>query len=178
MIKLISSKVFFALILACTMGCNGCSEKKEMSEADIARMQKELVKGNKKLHEKEIKAIDKYIEDRKWPMKTTSTGLRYWIYEPSNGVPAQEEDIALISYTISLLDGIVVYEATDDKPKHTRIGRDNVETGLHEALQLMKTGERAKFIFPSHLAFGFSGDSGKIPPNASVLYDIHLIAIQ
>ncbi|HEY8403763.1 MAG TPA: FKBP-type peptidyl-prolyl cis-trans isomerase [Flavobacteriales bacterium] len=178
MIKLFSSKIFFALIIACAMGCNGCSDKKDMTDVDIARMKKELIKSNKKMHEKEIKEIDKYIEERKWPMETTSTGLRYWIYERSNGERAQENDIALISYTISLLDGKVVYRTTDDKPKYVRIGRDNVETGLHEALQLMKTGERAKFIFPSHLAFGFSGDSGKIPPNASVLYDIHLIAIQ
>jgi gliding motility-associated peptidyl-prolyl isomerase len=178
MIKLITSKIFFAVLLAGVMGCNGCSEKKEVSEKDIARMQQELLKDNKKLHEKEIKTIDKYIADRKWPMQTSSTGLRYWIYEPSQGMHAKEEDIALISYTISLLDGKVVYETTDAKPKPVRIGRDNVETGLHEALQLMKTGERAKFIFPSHLAFGFSGDSGKIPPNASVLYDIHLISIQ
>jgi len=100
------------------------------------------------------------------------------IYQPNEGIKPVEEDIVTISYTISLLDGKTVYETTDAKPKYVRIGRDNVETGLHEALQLMRKGERARFIFPSHLAFGFTGDSGKIPPNASVLYDIHLISIQ
>lgn len=178
MIKIITSKIFFALIIACTLGCNGCSEKKEMTEADVARMQKDLIKDSKKQHEQEIKAIDKFIKERKWPMETTQTGLRYWIYQPNEGIKPVEEDIVTISYTISLLDGKTVYETTDAKPKYVRIGRDNVETGLHEALQLMRKGERARFIFPSHLAFGFTGDSGKIPPNASVLYDIHLISIQ
>jgi len=178
MIKLISSKIVLAVIIACTLGCNGCSEKKEVTDADIARAQRDLIKDSKKHHEKEIKQIDKYIKERKWPMETTQTGLRYWIYEPSNNKQAMAEDIATISYTISLLDDKVVYETTDANPKYVRIGRDNVETGLHEALQLMHVGERAKFIFPSHLAFGFTGDSGKIPPNASVLYDIHLISIQ
>jgi peptidylprolyl isomerase len=41
----------------------------------------------------------------------------------------------------------------------------------------MHEGDKAKFIFPSHLAFGFTGDSGKIPQNASVIYDIHLLKI-
>jgi len=91
MIKIITSKIFFALIIACTLGCNGCSEKKEMTEADVARMQKDLIKDSKKQHEQEIKAIDKFIKERKWPMETTKTGLRYWIYQPNEGIdlPAQ-----------------------------------------------------------------------------------------
>ncbi len=176
--QILSTRTLLVMILAASIGCNGCAEKKELSDAQIRRTQKNLIKENKKQHEREIQKIDEFITSRKWPMKTTKTGMRYWVYEPSQGAIPQPEDIATVSYTISLLDGTVAYEATDNHPKQFRIERDNVETGLHEALQLMHVGERAKFIFPSHLAFGLTGDSGKIPPNASVLYDIHLISIQ
>jgi FKBP-type peptidyl-prolyl cis-trans isomerase len=42
----------------------------------------------------------------------------------------------------------------------------------------MRAGDKARFIFPSHLAFGFTGDSQKIPQNASVIYDIQLLRIE
>jgi FKBP-type peptidyl-prolyl cis-trans isomerase len=58
-----------------------------------------------------------------------------------------------------------------------KVGRDNVESGLHEAIQLMRKGDRAKFDLPSFRAFGLTGE-GKIPMNASVVYDIYLVEIQ
>jgi FKBP-type peptidyl-prolyl cis-trans isomerase FkpA len=102
--------------------------------------------------------------------------LQYWIYEPGEGAQVKENDLAAISYTITLLDGTVCYETTDANPKMVHVGHDNVETGLHEALQLMHVGDKARVILPSHLAFGLTGDSGKIPQNASVVYDLHLIS--
>lgn len=171
-------KFFFIALVITAFGCNGCGEKREVTEHDIAKAQERLIKESKKIHEKEIKEIDKYIHERKWPMQQTTTGLRYWIYQVTDMLRPLDEDIVSISYSISLLDGALCYETTDANPKYVRIGRDNVETGLHEALKLMRAGEKAKFIFPSHLAFGFTGDSNKIPPNASVVYDIHLLSIQ
>jgi FKBP-type peptidyl-prolyl cis-trans isomerase len=54
---------------------------------------------------------------------------------------------------------------------------DNVENGLHEAIQYLRVGDKAKIILPSYLAHGLTGDSDKIPPMASVLYDIELVEI-
>ena len=149
-----------------------------MSDQEVALAQKELIQQNKRQHEEEMKAIHDFIAKNNWPMQETATGLNYWVYEHGKGAPAKKDELAFISYTISLLDGTVCYTATDNQPKQMHIGHDNVESGLHEALQLMHVGDRAKFIFPSHLAFGFTGDSGKIPQNATVLYDIHLLKTQ
>jgi FKBP-type peptidyl-prolyl cis-trans isomerase len=173
-----NTRIFILIALLSFIGCNGCGEKKTITEADIAREQQKLIKENKKAHTEEMKAISRYIEERKWPMQQTNTGLHYWIYANGNGQMPVAEDRVAISYTIYLLDGTECYVTTDENPKSFVVERDNVETGLHEAIQLMHAGDRARFILPSHLAFGFTGDSGKIPPNASVLYDIHLIDVQ
>jgi FKBP-type peptidyl-prolyl cis-trans isomerase len=169
---------FLFLAILSFMGCNGCGEKKNITDLDIQREQQKLIKETKKAHEEEMKAIGKFVEERKWPMQVTNTGLHYWIFAPGNGQVPKPENRVAISYTITLLDGTECYSTPDENPKEFVVEQDNVETGLHEAIQLMHTGDRAKFILPSHLAFGLTGDSGKIPPNASVLYDIHLIAIQ
>jgi FKBP-type peptidyl-prolyl cis-trans isomerase len=172
-------KFQFALFILSVvlMSCNGCSEKKDSTQVDYADVQNKLIKDAKKEHEKEIKAIEKFVQEKKWPMQETKSGLRYWIYENGSGNVAKENDVVTISYTITLLDDTQCYTTTDANPKQFVVGRDNVETGLHEALSLMHVGDRGKFVLPSHLAFGFTGDSGKIPQNASVVYDIHLIKI-
>jgi FKBP-type peptidyl-prolyl cis-trans isomerase FkpA len=86
------------------------------------------------------------------------------------------EQQVILTYTISLPDGTECYRNTD-KPGSFVIGRDQVESGLHEVLLLMHLGDRAKVILPSHLAFGLTGDSGKIPSHATLIYDLHLVGI-
>lgn len=169
-----------ALITAVLLAVASCKERNQrtMTEQDLAKAQKELIEENRKQHTDEMKFIKEYIAKQQWPMTETATGLHYWIYAPGAGAQAKKDDHVLIGYKISLPDGTLCYEATDAEPKSVHIGHDNVESGLHEALQLLHEGDRAKFVFPSHLAFGFTGDSGKIPQNATVIYDIHLVRIQ
>jgi FKBP-type peptidyl-prolyl cis-trans isomerase len=169
--------LLIALFSVALVSCNGCGDKKEITDTDVNRIQQDLIQESKKQHEKEIKEIAHFIKKKKWPMTETRTGLQYWIYENGTGKLAMENDIALVSYKITLLDDTPCYETTDATPKRIVVGHDNVETGLHEALQLMHVGDRARVILPSHLAFGFTGDSGKIPQNATVVYDLHLVSV-
>jgi FKBP-type peptidyl-prolyl cis-trans isomerase len=50
-----------------------------------------------------------------------------------------------------------------------------VERGLDEAMQLLKVGDRAKLILPSHLAFGLVGDDNCVPRKAILIYDVQII---
>ena len=47
-----------------------------------------------------------------------------------------------------------------------------------EAVQLMKVGGKARITCPSRLAYGERGAGGVIPPNATLVFDIELVAIQ
>lgn len=157
--------------------CRGKSSS-PMTDQQLAKAQKELINENKRQHTEEMKAIKDFIQKSEWPMKETSSGLHYWIYQDGTGTQARKDQHVWITYSISLLDGTQCYSNDSLNAKHIHIGHDNIETGLHEALQLMRSGDKAKFIFPSHLAFGFTGDSKKIPQNASVIYDLHLLRIE
>jgi FKBP-type peptidyl-prolyl cis-trans isomerase len=59
-----------------------------------------------------------------------------------------------------------------------QIGHGGVETGLEEAILLMKVGDRAKLVIPSHLAHGFFGDDERIPPRATLIYDIKIVNLK
>lgn len=167
-------------ILVLSVGLCSCRGKSPspMTDQDLAKAQKELIRENKRQHTEEMKAIKDFIATANWPMQETNSGLHYWIYTNGSGNTAQKDEVVWMAYTISLLDGTLCYSADSLNAKQIHIGHDNIETGLHEALQLMRAGDKAKFIFPSHLAFGFTGDSKKIPQNASVIYDLHLLRIE
>ena len=110
-------------------------------------------------------------------MEQSNTGLRYFIYKHGKGLPAEEGKIATLNYEIKLLTGEVCYTSKELGPKQFLIGKGGVETGLEEGILLLKEGDRAKFIIPSHLAFGLLGDSEKIPAKATLVYDVELIEL-
>jgi len=41
----------------------------------------------------------------------------------------------------------------------------------------MRVGDKAKFIVPSHLGHGLSGDFEKIPPLTTLVIDLELVAL-
>jgi FKBP-type peptidyl-prolyl cis-trans isomerase len=83
-----------------------------------------------------------------------------------------------VNYTISLLDGTVCYSSVKDGSKDFKVEGDNIESGLHEAVLLMHTGDKAKFILPSYMANGLQGDNDKIPPMSAILVDLELLEVK
>jgi FKBP-type peptidyl-prolyl cis-trans isomerase FkpA len=136
-----------------------------------------LIKLNKQLVEQERKRIDAYIARHGLHMKITPTGLRYQIIRHGKGVKAEKGKIAVIRYRLSLLSGKVVASSAQNGLKSFEIGHGGVENGLEEGILLLKVGDKAKFILPSHLAYGLSGDGDKIPPHSPLVYEIEFVQI-
>ncbi len=44
-------------------------------------------------------------------------------------------------------------------------------------MQLMEVGSKYRFVIPPELAYGDAGAGADIPPNATLTFDIELIAI-
>lgn len=164
-----------ALIL---MSCDSCrNDKKVAQQLTQAQIDSLLIAQNRNFHAQEKERIQKFVSDKQWPTTITGTGIHYWIYEQGAGENVKSEQIAMVEYEVSLLDGTVIYKSKPNEKVPVKIGHDNVESGLHEAMLLLKTGDRAKFVLPSYRAFGLTGE-GKIPMNAAVVYDILLVEIQ
>ncbi|MBN2639068.1 MAG: FKBP-type peptidyl-prolyl cis-trans isomerase [Bacteroidales bacterium] len=123
----------------------------------------------------EKKEIDAFVAQKGWKMQITSTGLRYMIINQGNGPKAKVGNIATIAYSVRLMKGPVVYSSEQSGLKSFEIGHGGVVTGLEEGIILLKVGEKAKFILPSHLAYGLTGDGNKVPPHTPIIYTVELV---
>ena len=81
-------------------------------------------------------------------------------------------------FKVNLLNGVTCYDSDKSGPREIWIGHADVESGLEEGLQLLREGDRAKFILPSHLAYGWLGDSDQIPTRAVLIYDVHVLEVR
>jgi len=166
--------ILFLIVLA------SCSNQQQQNEQRINRKQIEetLLEANKQAVKVEDRQIEDYIRRKEWKMQKTGTGLRYWIYESGNGERPVQGNIVVLEYSVRLLNGDLIYTSENLGFKEFEIGKGGVEAGLEEGILLMGKGDRAKFILPSHLAFGLTGDQNKIPPKATLIYDIKLLKIK
>ena len=167
-----NKQILFMVLVFSLIGCSSEDPKKTMSMKD---MKEDLMDANRILRQKESDAIDAKVRNMGWKMTTSGTGLRYMFEEHGTGDSAVSGSRAILNYKISLLEtGDICYSSDSTGPIDFLVGQDYVETGLHEAIQLMRVGDKAIFILPSHLAHGLLGDWEKIPPLAPVVYRIEL----
>jgi FKBP-type peptidyl-prolyl cis-trans isomerase len=105
----------------------------------------------------------------------TTSGLQYEVLEsgPVGGRTPTPQDWLCVAYTGSLIDGMV-FETTEGGPP-LALQLHYVIEGLDEALQMMTEGDRWQLYVPPELGYGPNGAGDDIPPNAALIYDVHLI---
>jgi FKBP-type peptidyl-prolyl cis-trans isomerase len=163
----IAGWVLISVLTACKHN-HPVSEKAHLND----NYSEQLINVNKAMVRTEDELIDDFTGRYGWNMNKTGTGLRYMIYFRGQGPAALPGMKATITCSVLLLNGDTCY------PSLTRsfvIGKENVEPGVDEGIRYMHAGDKAKFILPSHLAFGLLGDRKSIPQKATLVYDIHLI---
>jgi len=177
--RMISCLIVFAFLMIPLL-FSSCGEEPEPAHSThhLSMMDDTLVNYNKGILKTEDREIDDFILRYHWSMTKSPTGLRYMIYKQGSGKKSARGKVATLQYTVRLLNGNLCYSSAADGPKIFKIGHGGVETGLEEGILLLKVGDRAKFILPSHLAFGLLGDQQRIPQNATLVYDVELVEIK
>ena len=167
--------LFLTLISTIIFSCS--NEPRNVKHLDKKAYEKPLLEANKQM----VKTEDQHIEDLlsryKWDMTETGSGLRYMIYDKGEGEKAKKGRIAKVDYTIKNITGDIIYSSEEDGPLSFVIGNGEVISGLEEGILFLNVGDKAKFIIPSHLAFGLVGDDDLIPGKASLIYDIKLLEL-
>jgi len=109
---------------------------------------------------------------------TTESGLKYSILAKGNGgeSPAQGDRVS-VHYTGWLEDG-TVFDSSVQRGVPAEFAIGHVIDGWNEGLALMQVGDRFKFTVPGALGYGAGGTpDGAIPPNATLIFEVELLAI-
>ncbi len=107
---------------------------------------------------------------------TTETGLQYVDLVVGDGVQPETGGIVILNYTGWLEDGTKFDSSIDrDEPITLSLGQGQVIPGWDEGIATMNIGGKRQLIIPPALAYGETGYSGVIPPNATLIFDIELL---
>jgi len=169
---------FFILLFCMFFSCTNTNSKKTnpTSEWDAEKS----TKLNRQFSAEEQLDIQLFLARKPlWKVQKTGTGLHYYIYQKGQGTTHPKiNDLVEIEYKISLLDGTLCYQTEPDEVEEIKVDKAQVESGIQEAIKLLKEGDKAMLIIPSHLAHGLVGDRNKIPPLSTLLVDISIYRIK
>ena len=109
----------------------------------------------------------------------TDSGLRYQFIQRGEGKQAENGKTVSVHYEGSLENGKVFDSSYPrKKPIDFRLGQGQVIEGWDEGIALLKVGDKARFVIPSHLGYGSRGAGGAIPPNATLIFDVELMDVK
>ena len=115
-------------------------------------------------------------------MKTPS-GLTITDSKVGTGASPQPGQTCVMHYTGWLYENGVKGKKFDSsvdrgQPFEFQIGRRMVIAGWDEGVASMKVGGKRTLIIPPELGYGARGAGGVIPPNATLMFDVELLAVK
>ncbi|RLA58298.1 MAG: FKBP-type peptidyl-prolyl cis-trans isomerase [Gammaproteobacteria bacterium] len=108
---------------------------------------------------------------------TTESGLQYEVLESGSGAKPTAQSTVVTHYHGTLIDG-TVFDSSIERGDPAEFGVSQVIPGWTEALLLMSVGDKWRIACPPTLAYGEQGAGDSIPPNTSLVFEIHLIDIK
>jgi FKBP-type peptidyl-prolyl cis-trans isomerase len=135
----------------------------------------------RELEQEEKAKIEEYLtRNSSLNFELKTSGLYYLEVEVGTGKAAATNDTARVFYTVYFLDGTKL--DTNVGTVDTLIflvNRGFLISGFDEGITYMKEGGKAKFLIPSRLAYGSTGDYyGNISGYTPLLFDVDLIKIK
>ncbi len=108
---------------------------------------------------------------------TLPSGLQYKILKEGNGKKPTDADTVQVHYRGTLIDG-TEFDSSIKRGQPASFPVKQIIPGWREALKLMPVGSKWQLFIPPELAYGARGAGGDIGPNATLIFEVELLAIK
>lgn len=108
---------------------------------------------------------------------TTPSGIVYESLREGSGASPKATDVVSVNYRGMFPDGRE-FDSSYKRGEPTQFPLNGVIPCWTEAVQRMKPGGKARITCPPQLAYGARGAGGVIPPNATLVFEIELLAVK
>jgi FKBP-type peptidyl-prolyl cis-trans isomerase len=110
---------------------------------------------------------------------TTASGLEYIDLRVGRDAKAEVGKVAVIHHSCSLPDGIKIDGSRErGRALQFRVGDGTVVKGWEEGVVGMQVGGIRKLTIPPAIGYGAEGYEDLVPPNATLICEIQLLAVQ
>ncbi|MDM0046003.1 FKBP-type peptidyl-prolyl cis-trans isomerase [Variovorax dokdonensis] len=109
---------------------------------------------------------------------TTSSGLVYQSLKDGAGASPAASDTVRVHYRGTLPNNGKEFDSSYSRGEPAEFPLNRVIPCWTEGLQKMKVGGKAKLTCPASIAYGPKGVGEIIPPNATLEFEVELIAVK
>lgn len=176
-----SKSIFYLLLVSFLWSCSNNDVKPNVDpfQGLSTKERKSAMEGAlKRSAQKEQTQIKDYLKRQQIKAVESKTGVHYFIYEKGEGSVIKENMRVEISYVLTNLKGDTIYSIPKISPESFLVEQSEKESGLHEVIKQMNSGDKAIVVIPSYRAHGISGDENKIPPLTTVVYNLKIHSVQ
>lgn len=115
--------------------------------------------------------------EKKEEVVTLPSGLQYKILEAGDGKKPTEQDTVVCNYRGTLING-TEFDSSYKRNQPATLAVKGVIPGWREGLKLMAVGSKYQLFIPPELAYRQYGFGREIGPNATLIFEVELLAVK
>lgn len=129
--------------------------------------------------ENELKVAQAFLAENKRidGVVALPSGLQYRILKAGNGPKPAEGDTVVCNYRGTLLNG-TEFDSSYKRSEPATLAVKGVIPGWREGLKLMPVGSKYQLFIPPELAYRQYGFGREVGPNATLIFEVELLAIK
>src|SRR5437660_1157108 len=117
------------------------------------------------------------LKAKEWKDVKDGDGVKFWDVKEGKGDAVTIDSTVKVHYTVWSTEG-KLFDSSKTRGKPIVFGLNQVIQGWQTGIPGMKPGGVRRLLIPAALGYGTRGSPPSIPPNATLIFEVELIAVK